>query len=111
MRDLKALDYLVMMKNGESNFDFQGGFDTDYYRDIESLMDEASFGALYMCEPIEREGLLYNADDLQYYLDLPNEKPDTVVAVCDSKKYGKRLCFFSNSLYLWRNRFYRGCCV
>lgn len=76
-------------ENGESNFDFEGGFDTDYYKDIQSLMDDASFGALYMCEPIEREGLLYNADELQYYLDLPNERPDTIVAVCDSKNMGK----------------------
>ena len=76
-------------ENGESNFDFLGGFSTKYYQDTQDTMDEASFSALYLCEPIEREGLLYHKEDLQYYFDLPNEQPDTVVAICDSKNLGK----------------------
>lgn len=76
-------------EDGESNFDFFGGFSTKYYNDIEKDMDKLSFGALYMCEPVEREGLLYHEEDMQYYLDLPNEEPDAIVAVCDSKNMGK----------------------
>lgn len=75
-------------ENGESNFDFMGGFSTAYYKDIEKSMDEASFSALYLCEPIEREGLLYHKEDLQYYFDLPEERPDTIIAICDSKNLG-----------------------
>jgi len=74
---------------GESNFDFHGGFDTAYYKDIERLMDPLSFQALYMCQPIEREGLLYHEDEFQYYFQLPQEQPDTIVGICDSKNMGK----------------------
>ena len=74
---------------GESNFDYFGGFSTAYYNELQESMDTASFSALYLCEPIEREGLLYYEDELQYYLELPEEKTDTVVAVCDSKALGK----------------------
>ena len=72
----------------ESNFAFDGGFSTKYYTDMEGTMDSASFSALYLCEPIEREGLLYKSEDMQYYFDLPNEEPDSIIAVCDSKNMG-----------------------
>lgn len=75
-------------EEGESNFDFLGGFGTAYYKELQSTMDEASFNALYLCEPIEREGLLYLNDELQYYFELPDEQPDTIVAICDSKNMG-----------------------
>ena len=43
-------------ENGESNFnyDFGVGFDTEYFKNIEKDMDEVSFLALYMNQPIER---------------------------------------------------------
>lgn len=52
-------------------------------------MDDVSWRAIYMQEPIEREGLLYQEDELQYFFTLPKEKPDAIVAVCDSKGQGK----------------------
>lgn len=76
-------------ENGESAFDFKGGFTTKYYKELENTMDKPSFNALYLCEPMERDGLLYQEDELQYYFELPNEKPDTIVSVCDSKALGK----------------------
>lgn len=75
-------------EQGKSNFDFFGGFSTEYYKNLQKEMDKISFNALYMCEAVEREGLLYNEDEIQYYLELPNEKPDTIVSVCDSKNMG-----------------------
>ena len=75
-------------ENGESNFNFKGGFSTEYYKEIQSTMDKMSFQALYMCEPIEREGLLYHEEDMMYYLDLPKEEPDAIISVCDSKNLG-----------------------
>ena len=90
-----------MTKNGNSAFDFQGGFDTNYYKDMESLMDDLSFGALYKCDPIEREGLLYHEDDLQYFFELPNDVEETTVAICDSKKYGGGLCFINMWKSIW----------
>ena len=74
---------------GESAFAFEGGFSTPYYKDLEDGMDEASFSALYLQEPIEREGLLYHADEMMYYFDKPDEREDTRIAICDSKNLGK----------------------
>ena len=76
-------------EHGESNFDYFGGFSKEYYNDLEETMDNASFSALYMCEPVEREGLLYHEEEMQYYLDLPSDRPDAIIAVCDSKNLGK----------------------
>lgn len=75
-------------EEGESNFDFFGGFDTAYYKEQERSMEKISFDALYRQEPVEREGLLYHKEDLQFYFNLPNERPDTIIAVCDSKNLG-----------------------
>lgn len=78
-------------ENGESNFDFFGGFSTKYYDDIKKGMDEASFNALYMCEPIEREGLLYKEDELSYFFKngMPKDRPDTIISVADTKNLGR----------------------
>ena len=76
-------------EDGNSAFDFFGGFSTRYYKTMEKDMDSASFSALYLQEPIEREGLLYKEDELQYYFELPNKKPQSVISVCDSKNMGK----------------------
>jgi predicted phage terminase large subunit-like protein len=85
----KIISVPCFNEKGESNFDFVGGFSTAYYKELQKTMDEASFKALYECEPIEREGLLYHKEDLQYYYELPSGKPDTIVAICDSKNLGK----------------------
>jgi predicted phage terminase large subunit-like protein len=76
-------------ENKESNFDFNGGFSTKYYLDMEQAMDKLSFNAIYMGEPIEREGLLYNEDELNYYFQLPEGQPDSIISICDSKNLGK----------------------
>ena len=49
-------------ENDESNFDYINGvgFTTEFYHDMRDTMDDASWRALYMNQPIEREGLLYN---------------------------------------------------
>ena len=52
-------------------------------------MDEITFQAVFMCNPVEREGLLYHEEDLQYYFNLPDGKPDTIIAVADTKGTGK----------------------
>lgn len=76
-------------ENGESAFDFFGGFSTKYYKELEQAMDPLSFSALYLQEPIEREGLLWHSEDLKYYYTLPESRPDTVIGVVDSKNLGK----------------------
>ena len=87
--NIPALD-----ENGESNFDYPYGlgFTTQMYRDLEASMDDASWRALYMGEPIEREGQLYAPDELRRYYTLPDRDPDAILAVCDTKEQGSDYC-------------------
>lgn len=78
-------------EEGESNFDYAYGvgFSTKVYNEQRDIMDDASWRALYMNEPIEREGLLYDEDELRRYFELPSGAPDGILAVCDTKDRGK----------------------
>lgn len=75
---------------GESNFNYAYGvgFDTQYFEDMKANLDDASFKALYLNQPIEREGLVYDADELRRYFELPEGEPDAVLGVCDTKDRG-----------------------
>lgn len=76
----------ALNENGESNFnyDFGVGFDTEYYKSIQKDMDEVSFLALYMNEPIEREGLLFPEKEMRYWNGvLPDIQPDFIYSACD----------------------------
>lgn len=80
----------ALNEKGESNFNYGGaaGFTKEFYEEIKSYMDEASFMALYMNEPIEREGLLYSKGALRRYYQLPEGEPDAVLAVTDTAEGG-----------------------
>lgn len=75
---------------GESNFNYRYGvgFDRKYFEDMKNNLDDCSFRALFMNQPIEREGLLYDEDELRRYFELPDREPDAVIAVCDTKDKG-----------------------
>lgn len=79
--------------NGKSNFEYKYGvgFSTEHFKTLKESMDDVSWRAIYMQEPIEREGVLYHEDDLMYFDGTlpPDKRPDAVVAVCDSKNQGK----------------------
>ena len=81
-------------ENGESNFDYDYGvgFSTKFYREQREIMDEVSWKALYMNSPVEREGRLYREEELRRYWELPEGKPDAVIAVCDTKDTGEDYC-------------------
>lgn len=72
-------------ENDESNFNYPYGlgYTTQDLHEQRDAMDDASWRALYMSEPIEREGTLYDPEELRRYLDLPEGEPDAVLAVCD----------------------------
>ena len=78
----------------ESNFDYLYGvgFSTETYHQQRAIMDDVSWKAIYMNQPVEREGLLYRSEELQRYFDLPDEKPDMVIAACDTKDRGADYC-------------------
>lgn len=99
---LSALD-----ENEESNFDYKFGvgFTTKFYHEQREIMDDVSWRALYMNEPIEREGLLYSENELQRYFDLPVEEPDAIIAVCDTKDRGTDYCAMP-IIYQYGQRFF-----
>lgn len=84
----------ALNENDESNFDYMYGvgFSTEFYREQREIMDEVSWKALYMNQPVEREGLLYHSDELQRYFELPNQAPDAILCVCDTKDKGTDYC-------------------
>lgn len=96
---MSALD-----ENGESNFDYKfpidsyheqridAGFTTEFYHKQREVMDDASWRALFMNEPVEREGQLYPQERLRRYFSLPDREPDAIVAVCDTKDRGSDYC-------------------
>lgn len=70
---------------GESNFvyDYGKGFDAKYYKDMELAEDPVIFSAKYLMNPIERDGLVFNKDNISFYYDLPGDKPDRIVGYAD----------------------------
>ena len=84
----------ALNENDESNFDYMYGvgFSTAFYHEQREVMDDASWRALYMNEPIEREGLLYAEDELRRYFELPDREPDAILCACDTKDRGKDYC-------------------
>ena len=84
----------ALNEKDESNFDYPYGvgFTTEFYREQREIMDSASWKALYMNEPIEREGQLYPPDQLQRYFELPEGDPDAIFGVCDTKTTGSDYC-------------------
>nr|DAS09917.1 MAG TPA: Terminase [Caudoviricetes sp.] len=101
----------AMNKDDESNFDydFGVGFTTEFYREQRAIMDDASWRALYMNEPIEREGLVYSEDELRRYFELPGEA-DVVIGVCDTKDKGSDYAFLPVA-YVYGNDYYIEDCV
>lgn len=55
---------------------------------MRDIMDEVGWKALFMNQPIEREGVVYHISDLNRYFDLPDREPDAVVAGCDPAQGG-----------------------
>ena len=82
---------------GKSNFDYPYdlGYTTEKLLEQREVMGGASdpsWKALYMGEPIEREGLLYHPEDIRRFYELPDREPDAIIAVCDTKDRGTDYC-------------------
>lgn len=92
--DARFIVIPALDENDESNFDYpiEAGFTTEFYREQRSVMDDASWRALYMNQPIEREGQLYPEETLRRYFELPDGEPDAIIAVCDTKDRGSDYC-------------------
>ena len=90
----KFLTLPALNENDESNFDYMYGlgFTTKFYHEQREIMDKPSWEALYMNHPIEREGLLYDANELRRYFELPDREPDAILCACDTKDRGTDYC-------------------
>lgn len=99
-------------ENDESNFDYDYGvgYSTETLHKQREIMDEASWRALFMCEPIEREGLVYAEDELRRYFELPSEDPDAIIGVCDTKDKGADYAFLPVA-YVYGQDYYIDDCV
>jgi predicted phage terminase large subunit-like protein len=104
---MSALD-----ENEESNFNYGNnvGFTTQFYHEQREIMDDVSWRALYMNEPIEREGLLYAEDELRRYFELPDTEPDGIISICDTKDKGKDYAFMPVG-YIYGNDYYIEDCI
>lgn len=102
----------ALNEDDESNFDYGNavGFSTQFYHDMRDTMDDASFRALYLNQPIEREGLLYAEDELRRYFELPDGDPDGVISICDTKDKGKDFAFMPVA-YIYGKDYYIADCV
>ena len=102
----------ALNENDESNFCYLYGvgFSTAFYREQRDIMDDASWRALYMNQPIEREGILYHPDELRRYFKLPDREPDGIISICDTKDRGKDYEFLPVA-YLYGEDLYIEDCI
>ena len=113
--DSERAKFIVMPaldENDESNFDYTNGvgFSTGFYHDMRDTMDDASWRALYMNQPIEREGLLYAENELRRYFELPEGDPDGIISICDTKDRGKDYAFMPVA-YIYGKDYYIDDCI
>lgn len=103
----KFIVFPALDENDQSNFDYgnSAGFTTQFYHEQRDIMDDASWRALYMGQPIEREGQLYNEDELRRYFELPDREPDAILSVCDTKDRGTDYCVMPIA-YQYGNDYY-----
>ena len=96
----------------ESNFNYPYGvgFSTRFFHEQKDIMEDTNWRALYMNEPIEREGLVYHADELRRYFELPSDSPDAIIGVCDTKDKGKDYAFRPVA-YVYGQDYYIDDCV
>lgn len=102
----------AMNEDDESNFDYEFGvgFSTKFYREQRDIMDSVSWKALYMNQPIEREGLVYHAEELRRFFELPEEEPDAIIGICDTKDKGTDYAFLPVG-YVYGQNYYIGDCI
>lgn len=73
-------------ENGHSNFEYDCAdrYTDEKIKDIKENLDTVTYSCLYLQKPIEREGLLFEKEQLNYYNGvLPECEPDRIVFACD----------------------------
>lgn len=76
----------VRDEDGHSNFNYDhpDGYTDGRIAEIEATLDPVDFSCLYMQKGIEKEGLAFPADALDYYEgELPDGEPDNIIFYAD----------------------------
>ena len=98
-RRIKVINIPALDENDESNFDYAYnlGYSTGYYRErrasFERNGDIASWNAQFMGRPIERNGALFDPNEMRFYNGvLPDAEPDRVFFAIDPSFGGGDYC-------------------
>ena len=79
----------ALNENDESNFeyDYGVGYSTKYFlttrAKFEMNNDIAGWNAQYQQKPIDRDGTVFNPDQMNFYRKLPDKKPLKIISHCD----------------------------
>lgn len=108
----KFIEVSAYDANGQSafNYPYGLGYSTAALKRLEEDMDDATFRALYLNEPVERDGQLYSSEELRRYFELPNAEPDAIVSICDTKSKGEDYAFMPIA-YIYGNDVYIEACI
>lgn len=74
------------------NYPYGLGYSDADIKRLRETWDELSLNAIYFGRPVEREGLLYEKQELRTYFSLPDKEPDAILAICDTKEQGLDYC-------------------
>ena len=76
----------VWDENEESNFEYEhpDKYTAEKIREIKKNLDPVDFSCLFLQRGIEKEGLAFPYDEMQYYNGvLPGDEPDNILFFCD----------------------------
>ena len=88
----KILEIPALNDNDESNFEItlhgKKMFTTEYYRHERLLVTSMQWESQFQQRPYEAKGQLFPEDDLNRFFELPLERPDAILAACDTADRG-----------------------
>lgn len=68
----------------ESNFMFlHNPLTKEHFEEIRQSMNEIDYECIYQQNPMDKQGLLFNENDLKRFKELPNTDPDEIFCACD----------------------------
>lgn len=87
--EIPALDPVTDESNYEHIREGKKVFTTNYFREQREILSAEQFESEFQQQPFEAKGLLFHKDALNYYFELPVDRPpDAVIAICDTAEKG-----------------------
>lgn len=87
--EIPALDPVTDESNYEYEREGKKVFTTAFFREQRELLSQEQFESEFQQQPFEAKGLLFNKEDLNYYIELPADRdPDAIIAACDTAETG-----------------------